>query len=109
MLLVKFVVIMLLGFVIISLFTGLYFLVKDKGQSNRTVNALTVRIALSVIAIIIVVIAGATGMIETKPNPLARQTSAPADSQTVGDTDNSETPEKSIFNTGGRKRVDEGS
>ena len=71
MLFVKFIVILLLGFVIVSLFTGLYFLVKDKGQTNRTVNALSVRIGLSILAIVIVVIAGATGVIELNPSPLS--------------------------------------
>ena len=108
MLLVKFVVILLLCFVIISLFTGLYFLVKDKGQSNRTVNALTVRIGLSVLAIIIVLIAGATGMIEMNPNPMSGQAPASTSNEATDNMD-TETPEKSIFNSGGRKRVEEGS
>ncbi len=70
MLLVKIIVLVLLVFVIISLFSGLYFLVKDKGQSNRTVNALTMRIGLSVVAIIVVLIAGVTGILEINPSPL---------------------------------------
>jgi hypothetical protein len=73
MLIVKFIVLLLLGFVLISLFSGLYFLVKDKGQSNRTVNALSWRIGLSLLAILVVVIAGATGAIDIKPSHLAGQ------------------------------------
>jgi len=69
MLLVKIIVLILLLFVVISLFSGLYFLVKDKGQSSRTVNALTWRIGLSVIAIIVVLIAGVTGVLEINPIP----------------------------------------
>ncbi len=107
MLLVKFVVILLLCFVIVSLFTGLYYLVKDKGQSNRTVNALTVRIGLSVLAIVIVLIAGATGMIEMNPNPMSGQ--PPASTDKAATEKDTEIPEKSIFNSGGRKRVEEGS
>ncbi len=81
MLLVKFIVLLLLGFVIVSLFSGLYFLVKDKGQSNRTVNALSVRIGLSILAIVVVMIAGATGVIEMNPSPLSANTNrAPAGS-----------------------------
>lgn len=82
MLLVKIIVLLLLVFVIISLFSGLYFLVKDKGQSNRTVNALTMRIGLSVVAIIVVLIAGVTGILEINPSPLDEQvgiSSQPAD------------------------------
>ena len=73
MLLVKVIVLLLLGFVVISLFSGLFFLVKDKGQTNRTVNALSVRIGLSILAIIVVMIAGATGVIELNPSPLSGQ------------------------------------
>ena len=110
MLLVKFVVILLLCFVIVSLFSGLYFLVKDKGQSNRTVNALTVRIGLSVLAIIIVMIAGATGLIEMNPNPMSGQSSTAAEDAAADGTNiEKQAPEESIFNTGGRKRVEDGS
>jgi hypothetical protein len=95
MLFVKFIVLLLLGFVIVSLFSGLYFLVKDKGQSNRTVNALSVRIGLSIVAIIIVMIAGATGVIDFNPSPLSAQGSA---IRTTPDTNgelNSDTNSKS--------------
>lgn len=70
MLLVKLIVIILLLFVIASLFSGLFFLVKDKGETHRTVNALTLRIGLSILAIVIIIIAGATGLIELNPNPM---------------------------------------
>lgn len=72
MIFVKFVVLILLGFVVVSLFSGLYFLVKDKGQTNRTVNALSLRIGLSLVAILVVLIAGYTGVIEFNPSPLSR-------------------------------------
>jgi len=86
MLFVKLIVLLLLGFVIISLFSGLYFLVKDKGQTNRTVNALSLRIGLSILAIVVVMIAGATGVIELNPSPLSaqNQTQSP---QVSDDTD----------------------
>ena len=71
MLLVKVIVLLLLGFVVISLFSGLFFLVKDKGQTNRTVNALSLRIGLSILAIVVIMIAGATGIIELNPSPLS--------------------------------------
>jgi len=77
MLLVKFIVLLLLGFIVISLFSGLFFLVKDKGQTNRTANALTVRIGLSMVVIVIIMIAGATGIIETNPNPSFQNDQAP--------------------------------
>jgi hypothetical protein len=43
----KIVVILLLFAVIASLFSGLFFVYKDKGGSNRAVTALTIRIVLS--------------------------------------------------------------
>jgi len=44
----KILVILFIVFILYSLGSALYFLVKDKGQSDRTVKALTVRIVLSV-------------------------------------------------------------
>jgi hypothetical protein len=45
----KIVIIILLFAVIVSLFSGLFFIYKDKGQSDRAVKALTVRIVLSIV------------------------------------------------------------
>ena len=70
MLLVKLVVLLLLGFVVISLFSGLFFLVKDKGQTTRTVNALSLRIGLSILAILIIVVAAATGRDRLQPQSI---------------------------------------
>ncbi len=36
-------------FILASLGSALYYLIKDKGQTDRTVKALTVRIALSLV------------------------------------------------------------
>jgi len=91
MLLVKLIVLLLLGFVIVSLFSGLYFLVKDKGQSNRTVNALSLRIGLSIVAIAIVMIAGATGVIELNPSPLSAEGSQPRSSSAPDSSSNAPT------------------
>ncbi|HQZ45132.1 MAG TPA: twin transmembrane helix small protein [Usitatibacteraceae bacterium] len=51
----KIVVILLLLAVIASLFSGLYFVYRDKGGTNRAVVALTVRIALSLLVFLILV------------------------------------------------------
>jgi len=40
-----------------NLGAGLYYMLVDKGQTKRTVNALTKRIALSVVLILLVVLA----------------------------------------------------
>jgi hypothetical protein len=47
-----------------NLGAGLYYMMVDKGESKRTVNALTRRIALSVALILGVVIAAKMGWIE---------------------------------------------
>jgi hypothetical protein len=51
----KIVVILLLLAVIASLFSGLFFVYKDKGGSKRAVTALTIRIGLSVLVFLILI------------------------------------------------------
>lgn len=103
MLLVKVIVLLLLGFVVVSLFSGLFFLVKDKGQTNRTVNALSVRIGLSILAIVVVMIAGATGVIELNPSPLSARSgeTAPEDAGSAP----SAAPETEPASPGGGRRL----
>jgi len=51
---------LIVGFLILILWNlgaGLYYMMVDKGESKRTVNALTRRIALSVALILIVILA----------------------------------------------------
>ena len=45
----RIVIVILLVLVIVSLFSGLFFMYRDKGDSKRMVNALTIRIALSLL------------------------------------------------------------
>ena len=47
-----------------NLGAGLYYMLVDKGESKRTVNALTRRVALSIALIIGIVIAAKMGWIE---------------------------------------------
>lgn len=51
----RIVILILLAAVLVSLFSGLYFVYKDKGQSNRAVTALTVRIVLSILVFVILI------------------------------------------------------
>jgi len=51
----KIVVIVLLVAVLASLFSGLYFVYKDKGETNRAVISLTIRIALSILVFAILI------------------------------------------------------
>ena len=39
---------------VVSLFSGLFFLVQDEGHSNRLVTALTVRVVLAVITLALI-------------------------------------------------------
>ncbi len=52
----KIVILVLLFAVLVSLFSGLYFVYKDKGQSNRAVISLTIRISLSVLVFVILMV-----------------------------------------------------
>ena len=61
--LAKLFVVVTLITILVSLGSGLIFLIRDRGTTTRTVKALTVRIALSVTLFILLLIAGATGLI----------------------------------------------
>ena len=58
-----FVIVMLL-LIVGSMASALIFMMTDKGQSNRTVKALTVRITLSLLAFVFLWIAYAAGWIK---------------------------------------------
>ncbi|MDE3739487.1 twin transmembrane helix small protein [Pseudomonas sp. BN415] len=47
------IVLMLLA-TVVSLFSGLFFLVKDEGRSSRVVNALTVRVVLAALTLALI-------------------------------------------------------
>ena len=62
----KIVVILFLVFILGSLFSALYFLVRDKGQGERTVKALTVRITLSIVLFVLLMLGYYSGIITSK-------------------------------------------
>ena len=62
--LTKAIVVLFLFIIVGSLFSGLFYLVKDKGTSERTVRALTVRISLSVLLFILLMAGYATGLLQ---------------------------------------------
>jgi len=47
----KILILVLVAGVVVSLFAGLYFVYKDKGNSTRAVKALTIRVALQAIIV----------------------------------------------------------
>lgn len=61
---IKVLIVLTLAAIVASLFSGLFHLVKDEGQSKRMVNALTLRIALSVLLFILLFVAWRGGVIE---------------------------------------------
>lgn len=62
--LAKIIVVLFLFIILGSLFSGLFYLVRDKGTSERTVKALTVRISLSVLLFILLMLGYATGLLQ---------------------------------------------
>ena len=62
-LLFKGLVILLLLSVLVSLFSGLVFLVRDQGRSERTLKSLALRIAISLALFLILFIGLASGLI----------------------------------------------
>ena len=79
MIIKAFIILVLLA-IIGSLASGLVFLLKDHGQSNRTVKALTVRIALSVSLFALLMLGYAMGLV--KPHGIYPQPSAAPSEQT---------------------------
>jgi len=61
---IKILIVVVLVAIVVSLGSGLFHLVKDDGQSKRMVNALTVRIALSVLLFVLLFVAWKSGLIE---------------------------------------------
>jgi len=61
--LIKILIVVVLVAIVLSLFSGLFHLVKEDGERKRLVNALTVRIVLSVALFILLFIAWYAGLI----------------------------------------------
>jgi len=62
----RLVIILVLAAILVSLFSGMYFMLHDRGRSTRSVKALSIRIGLSLLLFALLVIAYLTGII--KPN-----------------------------------------
>lgn len=61
---VKVIIIAGLVAIVLSLASGLFFLVYDKGESKKMVNALSVRVGLSVLLFLLLLLAWSQGMIK---------------------------------------------
>jgi len=66
--LIKYLIVAVLLAIVASLGSGLYYMLKDKGDSKRMVNSLTVRIGLSVALFVLLFVAWYAGLIQ--PHPL---------------------------------------
>ena len=62
----KYIVILFIVLIISSLGSALYYLVKDRGTSDRTAKALTVRIALSITLFALLMLGFHFGLITQK-------------------------------------------
>lgn len=61
---IKMLIVIVFLAIVVSLATGAFALVNDKGNSKRLVNSLTVRIVLSVLLFALLIIAYLNGMIQ---------------------------------------------
>ncbi|MAA65995.1 MAG: hypothetical protein CL581_14620 [Alteromonadaceae bacterium] len=65
----KVLIVILLLAVVVSLFSGLFFLIKDEGKSTRVLNSLIVRVGLSLALVALIIIAMWHGDISLNPTP----------------------------------------
>jgi hypothetical protein len=63
----RIIILILVFAVLASLFAGLYFVYKDKGQTNRAVISLTIRIGLSIVIFLILIGSYYFGLIPQRP------------------------------------------
>jgi len=59
----KLIILLLLMGVIVSLFSGLFFLLRDHGAGQRTVKALSVRVGLSIAIFVLLLVGYRCGLI----------------------------------------------
>lgn len=74
--LIKFIIVLFLLIILYSLASSFFFLVKDKGQGDRTVRRLTWRIGLSLLLFVLLWGAHTLGWIEPNSGPVKAQNSS---------------------------------
>lgn len=62
----RIVVILFIVVILASLGSALYYMVKDRGTTQRTVKALTIRIALSIVLFLLLMLGLQFGLITTR-------------------------------------------
>ena len=68
---IRLTILLTLFVIIASLGSGLFYLIRDRGESRRTLNALTLRITLSIILFALILIGFFTGAISPNTSPLS--------------------------------------
>ena len=68
---VKALIVIVLLFIVFNLGAGMVYMLVDKGKGDRTVTALTRRIAISIILFVLLLVGMATGLVPYNPNPIA--------------------------------------
>ena len=61
---VKIIILLLLALIVLSLGAGMISLIKDRGETNRTVKFLTIRIALSIALFVLLGVSFLMGWIQ---------------------------------------------
>jgi hypothetical protein len=59
----RYVILLFIVFILGSLFSALYYMIRDKGQSTRTVRALTWRVGLSIALFLMLMLGSYFGLI----------------------------------------------
>ena len=62
----RFIVLVFIAFILFSLFSALYYVIKDKGGSQRAVKALTIRVALSIVLFVMLLLAFHFGFVSQR-------------------------------------------
>lgn len=66
--LTKIIILVMLALILTSLFSALFYMMKDKGKGERTAKALTLRISLSITLFILLLVGFKLGLIG-QPHP----------------------------------------
>lgn len=65
----KILIVILMLAVLVSLFSGLFFLIRDGGKTNRVVNSLALRVALSILLLAVILLSLWQGGLTLNPTP----------------------------------------
>ncbi|RZU99241.1 twin transmembrane helix small protein [Spiribacter vilamensis] len=68
---IRLTILLTLFVIVASLGSGLFYLIRDRGESRRTLNALTLRITLSIVLFVLILIGFVTGAISPNSSPLS--------------------------------------